>query len=59
MSLMINEECCTGCGLCVTACPEEALVAEGEAILDRSRCSDCLICVDYCPNDALKEGNHG
>ena len=55
MAILANKEWCTGCGLCVTVCPEEALESRGEVLLDEKKCTDCLNCIDYCPNEALEE----
>ena len=52
--LVVNEDKCVGCGLCVSFCPSEALTAWGVCTIERERCTDCLICVDYCPVDALE-----
>jgi NAD-dependent dihydropyrimidine dehydrogenase PreA subunit len=52
--LVVNEDKCVGCGLCVSFCPSEALTAWGVCTIDRERCTDCLVCVDYCPVDALE-----
>jgi len=51
--LVVNEDKCVGCGLCVTFCPREALKAWGLCRIDHERCNDCLVCLDYCPVDAL------
>jgi NAD-dependent dihydropyrimidine dehydrogenase PreA subunit len=53
---------CTACGVCVQACPTDALTlrhsaASGPAITtllqDPAACDGCLRCVDLCPQDAL------
>jgi len=47
---------CTGCGACLTTCPERALVAAPRrplVVLDR--CTTCLACVEVCPADAIRE----
>ncbi|MCK6212669.1 4Fe-4S binding protein [Georgenia sp. EYE_87] len=53
---------CTACGVCVQACPTDALAlrhsaASGPAITtllqDPAACDGCLRCVDLCPQDAL------
>jgi len=43
---------CTGCGMCVSACPTAAITCFGIAhILDS--CVDCGICIAFCPTEAL------
>lgn len=65
-NLILNAETCTGCGICVEACPEEAIVlglvgaARRGAIdyaapidVDEVKCSYCGVCVCMCPFNAL------
>jgi Fe-S-cluster-containing hydrogenase component 2 len=54
MSVVIDRRC-TGCGACLTTCPERALVAARHhplVLLDR--CTTCLACVEVCPSDAIR-----
>ena len=53
--LIVNEEKCVGCGLCIPYCPEEALWAWGDCQVNRDKCTDCLACIEWCPVDALEE----
>lgn len=51
----INEDKCTGCGLCVTACHEGAIaLVDGKAKLVRdSYCDGLGDCLPACPEDAI------
>ncbi|WP_292491158.1 4Fe-4S binding protein [Methanoculleus sp. 10] len=64
--LILNAETCTGCGICVDACPEEAIVlgpvgaarrgAVDEAApvdVNPEKCSYCGVCVIMCPFNAM------
>jgi len=52
--LEIDRQKCTGCGLCVDACPfgSLSLDEEGIAVVDES-CTGCGACIDVCPVEAL------
>ncbi len=44
---------CTGCGACVSVCPEKALtLSDGRVIYDPKKCCGCDTCLHTCPNDA-------
>ncbi|OGN92205.1 MAG: NADH dehydrogenase [Chloroflexi bacterium RBG_13_50_10] len=52
----IIEEKCPGCGLCVTACPQEAITSMGKkkpVVLDESKCIKCGACYDVCKLGAV------
>jgi len=52
--LLYMEENCEHCFTCVTACPEKALEAGGDALLiDRAKCTSCGACSEICPTGAL------
>jgi len=64
--LILNSEVCTGCGICVEACPEEAIVLglvgatrrgavsyAAPVDIDEAKCSYCGVCVVMCPFNAL------
>ena len=56
--LIINEDRCIGCGLCVSVCIREAIViGEWKAHENSSSvmgCMDCGHCMAICPNDAIR-----
>lgn len=46
---------CTGCGMCMKCCPEEAIsLKEGKALINRSVCCKCGKCEEVCNNNAVK-----
>lgn len=56
MELRVILEKCIGCGVCIYACPYNAIdVVDGKAKIFES-CVDCGACVDECPEDALVLG---
>lgn len=55
VSLRLDQERCTGCGMCVEVCPHAVLVKEnGRARIDsRDSCMECGACARNCPVDAI------
>ena len=53
--IKINEEKCTGCGLCVPNCPEGALqIIEGKArLVGELLCDGLGACIGECPEEAI------
>lgn len=51
----IDQRRCTGCGLCLDACPTMVLgQLHGKAYLqDADACTYCTACEDICPEDAI------
>jgi Fe-S-cluster-containing hydrogenase component 2 len=54
MAAKVDADKCTGCGLCVEACPVEAISLENDkAKVDEGACVDCGVCASECPNEAI------
>lgn len=49
----VDEDLCTGCGLCESACPFHALEVEDTVSVIQIRCTGCGVCVSICPQGAL------
>jgi Pyruvate/2-oxoacid:ferredoxin oxidoreductase delta subunit/bacterioferritin-associated ferredoxin len=51
----VNEDKCTGCGICARVCPTLSIrVESGLAKVDTNTCAGCGACVERCPLDAVK-----
>ncbi len=55
VTLSVNTEKCTGCGVCVTVCPHAIFAIEGDTarIVDRDACMECGACARNCSPEAL------
>lgn len=54
MSIQVIIEKCTGCGLCVKACPFDAIrVVDKKAVIDLNKCNLCGACVPACKLKAI------
>lgn len=50
----IDQELCSGCGLCVTVCPSETITIENhKAIITGQESLNCGHCVAICPTNAV------
>lgn len=54
MAVVIDQEKCTGCGICVDACPLEAITVNKCAEVNADICVDCGSCIEACPNEAIR-----
>ncbi len=56
ITYLIDEEKCPDCGLCIKACPVEAITSQGKkkpVLLDQEKCIKCGSCYDVCNLDAV------
>ncbi len=60
LKMSIDEDECTGCGLCEEACPNESIDTVGTTDIRHINKSECLTCHDCekaCPVDAIDYGS--
>jgi len=53
LPISVDSERCTGCGLCVGACPFGSIEMEGDYPDIKDDCRLCGACVDACPEGAI------
>lgn len=55
VTLALDDEKCTGCGMCLEVCPHAVFRLEGRKarIADRDACMECGACARNCPSEAL------
>jgi NAD-dependent dihydropyrimidine dehydrogenase PreA subunit len=55
VTLKLDEEKCTGCGMCLEVCPHKVLEMNSShiSIKNRDACMECGACSRNCPFDAL------
>ncbi len=55
VTLALDEQRCTGCGMCLEVCPHEVLEMNGKTVRvrDRDACMECGACSLNCPAGAL------
>jgi NAD-dependent dihydropyrimidine dehydrogenase PreA subunit len=56
MMFYVDSSKCKGCGLCVEACPQQAISMKGEvAFVNQDLCAGCGTCREICNNNAIYE----
>ena len=55
VTLRLDGEACSGCGMCATVCPRGVFEVSGgrAAVVDRDSCIECGACALNCPESAL------
>ena len=55
ITFIIDEDKCTGCGICVKNCPQKAISGEKKEPhkIDQERCIKCGLCRDLCKFDSV------
>jgi heterodisulfide reductase subunit A len=54
----VNEELCTGCRICLSACPYDAISRDEEkgiAVISEKLCTGCGTCAASCPSNAIQQ----
>lgn len=56
IQLSIRPDLCTGCGLCISECPEGAISGQKKEphVIDPKQCTRCRLCYDVCPEGAVE-----
>ncbi|MEA3458406.1 MAG: 4Fe-4S binding protein [Candidatus Thermoplasmatota archaeon] len=51
----VDQEKCVGCGVCISSCPENAILMEGDkANVSQDKCTFCGKCFSACPQEAIR-----
>jgi caffeyl-CoA reductase-Etf complex subunit CarE len=53
MGIILDETKCTGCGVCVSVCPFDAIEMVGHKPVIGPGCTMCKKCIESCPFEAL------
>ena len=55
ITFSIDEEKCTGCGVCIKSCPQMAISGEKKKLhtIDQEKCIACGLCRDACKFEAV------
>jgi UDP-glucose 4-epimerase len=53
-TITVDEEKCTGCGICIDECPFKLrILKEGKSSVSPRHCSGCGRCLKVCPEEAI------
>ncbi len=54
-TLTLTLQRCTGCGMCLTVCPQAVFAKAGKKveIVEKDNCMECGACLMNCPSEAL------
>ncbi|MCF8009309.1 MAG: 4Fe-4S binding protein [Halanaerobiales bacterium] len=57
--LIIDEEICIGCGVCVTICPTDSMSVNDQGIAEykKESCIECFECIEICVQDAISRSD--
>ena len=53
MVVRIDENKCTGCGICIQVCPVKAITVGRVATINPETCMGCGSCIAECPSEAI------
>lgn len=54
MKAVVDDNKCTGCGVCLEECPVGAIaLVIDKALVSEDDCTECGACVEICPEEAI------
>jgi len=59
VSPFVDENLCTGCMVCIPACPTSALREDDPPTIDKDLCIRCSACIKSCPDGAITMNDPG